>query len=96
MEIIYIRGLGYYSLYGLTVYCTSFNSICIIDCYGNSCVGSTMICGDSTLTCDYKCSDSECETYQIYIKLYTTIILVLIVIAIIIIMIKWHIWLTVF
>ena len=61
---ITIFGQGYYSLYGLTLYCTTDNSNCIVDCYGNNCVGLTIICSDNTLVCTYKCSDSQCIMYQ--------------------------------
>ena len=67
---IYILGQGYYSLYGLTVYCTSINSICIVNCYGNGCVGLTMVCDDSVLTCQYKCQDKECESYKHLVTIY--------------------------
>ena len=67
---IYILGRGYYSLYGLTVYCTSINSICIADCFGNGCVGLTLICDDSVLTCQYKCQDKECQSYKHLVTIY--------------------------
>ena len=67
---IYILSKGYYSLYGLTLYCTSIDSICIVSCYGNGCVGLTLICGDSVLTCQYKCNDKECESYTHLLPIY--------------------------
>ena len=67
---VYIWTTGYYSLYGLTLYCTSLDSICVVNCYGNGCVGLTLICGDSVSVCQYKCQDKECQSYKHLIKIY--------------------------
>ena len=62
---MYLRGIGYYSLYGLTAYCTTYSSICIVDCYGNSCVGLTLVCDYSAVaSCEVQCVDDQCNTYQ--------------------------------
>ena len=54
---------GYYSGYGLSVYCTNKYDTCSIYCYGNACVGFTLDCGSDT-QCTQSCKDSSCDEYD--------------------------------
>lgn len=52
--------IGYFAGYNSTIICNS-GVICNIDCYGNGCVNTNVICDDSVSNCNINCNNGEFE-----------------------------------
>ena len=62
---VYVEAESYYAVYGLTLRCNGHYDVCVVTCYGNSCVGLTMICDSSiSVACDIECGDNSCNNYD--------------------------------